>query len=72
MKKIFKIAIIFCVMALYSCDCEEHKYRIIANGDVYFTNNYTKEAGCIKFTNYDNDKLTICGNYSIVETISSQ
>ena len=59
-------------MALCSCDCEEHKYRIISNGDVYFSNEYKKEGDCIKFTNYDNDKLTICGNYSIVETISSQ
>jgi hypothetical protein len=55
-------------LALFvSTEYKEHKYSIsIPSGREYTTNEYTSKDGCITFKNQWGNKVTLCGNYSIV------
>ena len=45
-----------------------YKYRIISESHGYRTDKYeTVGPNCIKFTYGDNQTVTVCGNYEIIE-----
>lgn len=66
----FPILILIAVLLLVftvSQPFHKYKYRIRQGDVIYYTDEITKtEDGCVHF-NGKNKKITICGNYSLIE-----
>lgn len=64
---VIAIIVMTSLVLFVSTEYKEHKYYIsIPSGKEYRTNEYTSKDGCITFKNQWGNKVTLCGNYSIV------